>query len=227
MKPLEQDDIWIAVDEYLTDRLVEDDPALAAALKDSAKAGLPPINVSPNQGKFLMLLAQAIGARRILEIGTLGGYSAIWLARALPADGRLLSLEADPAYAELARANLARAGLAEKVEVRVGRAQDTLPELIAEGAAPFDLIFIDADKPSSPDYYQWSVELARRGSLIVVDNVVREGRVIDAKSDSPHIQGLRRFFDLAAADSRVSGTAIQTVGAKGHDGLAILRVTAD
>ena len=227
MKPLEQDDIWIAVDEYLTDRLVEDDPALAASLKDSAKAGLPPINVSPNQGKFLMLLAQAIGARRILEIGTLGGYSAIWLARALPADGRLLSLEADPAYAELARANLARAGLAEKVEVRVGRAQDTLPELIAEGAAPFDLIFIDADKPSTPDYYQWSVELARRGSLIVVDNVVREGRVIDAKSDSPHIQGLRRFFDLAAADSRVSGTAIQTVGAKGHDGLAILRVTAD
>ena len=227
MKPLEQDDIWIAVDEYLTDRLVEDDPALAASLKDSAKAGLPPINVSPNQGKFLMLLAQTIGARRILEIGTLGGYSAIWLARALPADGRLLSLEADPAYAELARANLARAGLAEKVEVRVGRAQDTLPELIAEGAAPFDLIFIDADKPSTPDYYQWSVELARRGSLIVVDNVVREGRVIDAKSDSPHIQGLRRFFDLAAADSRVSGTAIQTVGAKGHDGLAILRVTAD
>jgi predicted O-methyltransferase YrrM len=227
MKPLEQDDNWIAVDEYLTDRLVEDDPALAAALKDSAKAGLPPINVSPNQGKFLMLLAQAIGARRILEIGTLGGYSAIWLARALPADGRLLSLEADPAYAELARANLARAGLAEKVEVRVGRAQDTLPELIAQGAAPFDLIFIDADKPSTPDYYQWSVELARRGSLIVVDNVVREGRVIDAKSDSPHIQGLRRFFDLAAADSRVSGTAIQTVGAKGHDGLAILRVTAD
>lgn len=227
MKPLEQDDNWIAVDEYLTDRLVEDDPALAAALKDSAKAGLPPINVSPNQGKFLMLLAQAIGARRILEIGTLGGYSAIWLARALPGDGRLLSLEADPAYAEMARANLARAGLAEKVEVRVGRAQDTLPELIAEGAAPFDLIFIDADKPSTPDYYQWSVELARRGSLIVVDNVVREGRVIDAKSDSPHIQGLRRFFDLAAADSRVSGTAIQTVGAKGHDGLAILRVTAD
>jgi predicted O-methyltransferase YrrM len=227
MKPLEQDDIWIAVDEYLTDRLVEDDPALAAALKDSAKAGLPPINVSPNQGKFLMLLAQTIGARRILEIGTLGGYSAIWLARGLSADGRLLSLEADPAYAELARANLARAGLAEKVEVRVGRAQDTLPELIAEGAAPFDLIFIDADKPSTPDYYQWSVELARRGSLIVVDNVVREGRVIDAKSDSPHIQGLRRFFDLAAADSRVSGTAIQTVGAKGHDGLAILRVTAD
>jgi predicted O-methyltransferase YrrM len=227
MKPLEQDDNWIAVDEYLTDRLVEDDPALAAALKDSAKAGLPPINVSPNQGKFLMLLAQAIGARRILEIGTLGGYSAIWLARALPADGRLLSLEADPAYAELARANLARAGLAEKVEVRVGRAQNTLPKLIAEGAAPFDLIFIDADKPSTPDYYQWSVELARRGSLIVVDNVVREGRVIDAKSDSPHIQGLRRFFDLAAADSRVSGTAIQTVGAKGHDGLAILRVTAD
>jgi predicted O-methyltransferase YrrM len=227
MKPLVTDNQWIAVDEYLTDRLVEDDPVLAAALTESAKAGLPPINVSPNQGKLLMMLAQAIGARRILEIGTLGGYSAIWLARALPADGRLLTLEADPAYAELARANIARAGLAGKVEVRAGRAQDTLPELIAEGAGPFDLIFIDADKPNTPDYYQWSVELARRGSLIIVDNVVREGRVIDAESDSPHIQGLRRFFDLAAADSRVSGTAIQTVGAKGHDGLAILRVTAD
>ncbi|MEX2166693.1 MAG: O-methyltransferase [Methyloceanibacter sp.] len=227
MKPLVTDNQWIAVDEYLTDRLVEDDPALAAALTESAKAGLPPINVSPNQGKLLMLLAQAIGARCILEIGTLGGYSAIWLARGLLADGLLLTLEADPAYAELARANIARAGLAGKVEVRVGRAQDILPELIAEDAGPFDLIFIDADKPSTPDYYQWAVELARHGSLIVVDNVVREGRVIDAESDSPHIQGLRRFFDLAAADRRVSGTAIQTVGAKGHDGLAILRVTAD
>ncbi|MBM3544061.1 MAG: O-methyltransferase [Alphaproteobacteria bacterium] len=226
MKPLEQDDIWIAVDTYLTDKLVGDDPALDAALKDSAAAGLPPINVSPTQGKLLMLLAQSIGATRILEIGTLGGYSAIWLARALPEGGRLVTLEADPAYAELARANLARAGLTDRVEVRIGRAQDTLPKMIAEGAGPFDLTFIDADKPSTPEYFQWAIELSRTGSLIVVDNVVREGDIIEARSDNPHIKGLRRFFDLAAADPRITGTAIQTVGAKGHDGLAILRVIA-
>ena len=227
MKPLEQDDNWIAVDAYLTDRLVGDDAALDAALEDSAAAGLPPINVSPTQGKLLMLLAQSIGATRVLEIGTLGGYSAIWLARALPEGGRLVTLEADPAYAKLARGNLARAGLADRVEVRIGRAQDTLPKMIADGAGPFDLTFIDADKPSTPEYFQWAVELSRAGSLIVVDNVVREGRVTDANSDSPHIEGLRRFFDLAAAEARVTGTAIQTVGAKGHDGLAILRVIAD
>lgn len=227
MKPLEQDDNWIAVDAYLTDRLVGQDSALDAALKDSAAAGLPPINVSPTQGKLLMLLAQSIGATRILEIGTLGGYSAIWLARALPEGGRLVTLEADPAYAEVARVNIARAGLADRVEIRIGRAQNTLPKMIAEGAGPFDLTFIDADKPSTPEYFQWAVELSRAGSLIVVDNVVREGRVTDANSDSPHIMGLRRFFDLAAADTRVTGTAIQTVGAKGHDGLAILRVIAD
>lgn len=227
MKPLEQDDIWIAVDAYLTDKLVGDNPALDAALKDSTAAGLPPINVSPTQGKLLMLLAQSIGATRILEIGTLGGYSAIWLARALPEGGRLVTLEADPAYAELARVNLARAGVANKVEVRIGRAQDTLPKMIAEGAGPFDLTFIDADKPSTPEYFQWAVELSRAGSLIIVDNVVREGDVIEARSDSPHIKGLRRFFDLAATDPRITGTAIQTVGAKGHDGLAILRVIAD
>jgi len=165
MKPLEQDDNWIAVDAYLTDKLVGED----AALKDSIAAGLPPINVSPTQGKLLMLLAQSIGATRILEIGTLGGYSAIWLARALPADGRLVTLEADPAYADLARANLARAGLADRVEVRVGRAQETLPRMIAGGEGPFDLTFIDADKPSTPEYFQWAVELSRAGSLIVVD----------------------------------------------------------
>ncbi|MGV1015074.1 MAG: O-methyltransferase [Methyloceanibacter sp.] len=226
MKRLDTDKEWIAVDDYLTGIFVPSDEALEAALAASAKAGLPPINVAPNQGKLLMLLAQAIGARRILEIGTLGGYSAIWLARALPADGRLITLEADPACAEIARANIARAGLGNRVEVRIGRAQDTLPELAAEGAGPFDLIFIDADKPSTPDYFQWAIKLARPGSLIVVDNVVREGRVLDAQSDSPHIQGLRRFYELAAAESRASGTAIQTVGAKGHDGLAILLVTA-
>ena len=171
-----------------------------------------------------MLLAQAIGARRILEIGTLGGYSAIWLARALPEGGRLVTLEADPAFGEVARANIARAGLADRVEIKVARAQDTMPELIEAGVDPFDLIFIDADKPSTPDYFLWAVKLARRGALIVVDNVVREGRVLDARSDSPHIQGLRRFYALAATDPRVSGTALQTVGSKGHDGLAIFLV---
>ncbi len=224
MKRLETDSDWIAVDDYLAAKLVEDDPALTAALEESAKAGLPPINVSPTQGKLLMLLAQMIGARRILEIGTLGGYSAIWLARALPEDGRLVTLEFDAKVAEVARANIAHAGLADKVEIRIGRALDTLPGLSEEG--PFDLIFIDADKPATPDYFQWALKLAKPGSLIIVDNVVREGRVTDAASDSPHIQGLRRFFDLAAAEPRVEGTAIQTVGAKGHDGLAILRVTA-
>jgi predicted O-methyltransferase YrrM len=213
-----------AVDAFIADHFVEDDPALRAALKESAKAGLPPIQVAPHQGKLLMLLAQAIGARRILEIGTLGGYSAIWLARALPEGGRLVTLEADPAFGEVARANIARAGLADRVEIKVARAQDTMPALIEAGVDPFELIFIDADKPSTPDYFLWAVKLARRGALIVVDNVVREGRVLDARSDSPHIQGLRRFYALAATDPRVSGTALQTVGSKGHDGLAIFLV---
>ena len=213
-----------AVDAFIADHFVEDDPALRAALEESAKAGLPPIQVAPHQGKLLMLLAQAIGARRILEIGTLGGYSAIWLARALPEGGRLVTLEADPAFGEVARANIARAGLADRVEIKVARAQDTMPALIEAGVDPFDLIFIDADKPSTPDYFLWAVKLARRGALIVVDNVVREGRVLDARSDSPHIQGLRRFYALAATDPRVSGTALQTVGSKGHDGLAIFLV---
>jgi predicted O-methyltransferase YrrM len=213
------------VDAFIADHFVEDDPALHAALEESAKAGLPPIQVAPHQGKLLMLLAQAIGARRILEVGTLGGYSAIWLARALPEGGRLVTLEADPTFAEVASSNIARAGLADRVEIEIGRAQDTLPALIEEGVEPFDVIFIDADKPSTPDYFLWAVKLARRGALIVVDNVVREGRVLDAQSDSPHIQGLRRFYALSATDPRVSGTALQTVGSKGHDGLAILLVT--
>jgi predicted O-methyltransferase YrrM len=214
-----------AIDQFIADHFVDHDAALRAALQDSDKAGLPQIQVAPHQGKLLMLLAQAIRARRILEVGTLGGYSAIWLARALPEDGRLVTLEADPDFAEVARANIVRAGLGGKVEIRIGRAQDSMPALIDEGAGPFDLIFIDADKPSTPDYFLWAVKLARRGALIVVDNVVREGRVLDAQSDSPHIQGLRRFYALAATDPRVSGTAIQTVGSKGHDGLAILLVT--
>jgi len=218
------DATWDAVDRFIADHLLENDPALQAALEASEAAGLPAINVAANQGKLLMLLAQAISARRILEIGTLGGYSTIWLARGLAPGGRLVTLEANPAYAEIARANIARAGIGETVEVRVGRAQDTLPGLTADG--PFDLIFIDADKPGTPGYFQWAVRLSRRGSLIIVDNVVREGAVLDAASGDANVQGMRRFFELAATDPRVSGTALQTVGAKGHDGLAILLVTA-
>jgi predicted O-methyltransferase YrrM len=214
-----------AIDRFIADTLVEDDPALRAALAASEAAGLPSINVAPNQGKLLMLLAQAIGARRILEIGTLGGYSTIWLARALAPDGHLVTLEAKPDYAKVARANIARAGLEGRVDVRVGRAIETLPSLAAEG--PFDLIFIDADKPGTPGYFQWAVKLARRGSLIIVDNVVREGAILDAASKDASVQGMRRFFELAATDPRVSGTALQTVGHKGHDGIAILLVVAE
>jgi predicted O-methyltransferase YrrM len=224
MKRLETDELWTAVDAYFADGLVPTDEALDAALAASAAAGLPAINVAPNQGKLLMLLARAIGARRILEIGTLGGYSTIWLARGLPPDGRLITLEANEDYAEIARANIARAELSEIVEVRAGRAQDSLPGLAAE--APFDLIFIDADKPGTPGYFQWAVKLARRGSLIIVDNVVREGAVLDADSSDASVQAMRRFFELAATDPRVIGTALQTVGAKGHDGLAVLLVTS-
>jgi predicted O-methyltransferase YrrM len=171
-----------------------------------------------------MLLARATGARRILEIGTLGGYSTIWLARGLAPDGRLITIEANPDCAEVARANLARAGIEAQVDVRMGRAQDVLPGLAAE--APFDLIFIDADKPGTPGYFQWAVKLARRGSLILVDNVVREGAILEEDGDA-NVQGMRRFFELAASDPRVTGTALQTVGAKGHDGFAILLVTTD
>jgi predicted O-methyltransferase YrrM len=214
-----------AIDEYIAELLVEDDPALKAALTASEAAGLPQINVAPNQGKLLMLLAQAIAARKVLEIGTLGGYSTIWLARALPPGGHLVTLEANPSYAKVAYANIARAGLSSVVEIRVGRAIDTLPTLGEK--APFDLIFIDADKPSTPNYFQWAVRRARRGSLIVVDNVVREGAILEESSDDPNVVGMRRFFELASTDPRVSGTAIQTVGSKGHDGLAILLVTAE
>lgn len=220
-------DLWTAVDGYITGLLVPADPVLDAALEASAAAGLPAISVAPNQGKMLMLLAQLRGAQRILEIGTLGGYSTIWLARALPAGGRLVTLEANPDYAEVARANLARAGLADVVEVRVGPAAESLPELAAEGVGPFDLVFIDADKPSTPEYFAWALRLARRGTLIVVDNVVRDGAVVDADSEDASVRGIRRFNELAAAEPRVSATAIQTVGSKGYDGFALALVTAD
>ncbi|KYG05092.1 methyltransferase [Sorangium cellulosum] len=218
---------WSAVDRYITDLLVPPDAALDAALEASAAAGLPPINVAPNQGKLLNLLARIHGARTILEIGTLGGYSTIWLARALPAGGRLITLESEPKHAEVARANLDRAGVADRVELRLGRALDTLPKLAAESRGPFDLIFIDADKPSNPDYFAWALKLSRRGSVIVVDNVVRRGAVVDPESADPNVQGVRRLYELLAAERRVSATAIQTVGAKGHDGLAVALVTAD
>jgi predicted O-methyltransferase YrrM len=220
-------DQWTAVDRYITDLLVPPDPALDAALQASAAAGLPAINVAPNQGKFLMLLAQIQGARNILEVGTLGAYSTIWLARALPADGHLITLEADPKHAEVARANIARAGLAQVVELRLGPALETLPRLAAEGAGPFDLIFIDADKPGYPDYFRWALKLSRRGSVIIADNVVRDGAVIDPASDDPRVQGMRRFNELLAAEPRVSATEIQTVGSKGYDGFALALVISD
>lgn len=217
---------WKAVDRYIFGRLVESDPVLEAALEASASAGLPAIHVAPNQGKLLMLLAQVIGARRILEFGTLGAYSTIWLARALPRDGRLITLEANPEHAKVAQANIERAQLDGVVELRVGRALETLPELMAEGVEPFDLVFIDADKTETPDYFEWALKLTRPGSLIVVDNVVREGRLADMTREGRAVVAMRRLFDRIAAEPRVSATAIQTVGSKGYDGLAIVLVTA-
>jgi predicted O-methyltransferase YrrM len=221
-----QQERWTAVDRYLADLLVPPDPALDAALRASAAAGLPPHDVTPNQGRLLELLARVHGARAILELGTLGGYSTIWLARALPPDGRLITLEADPRYAEVARANIARAGLADVVDLRLGRALETLPEVAAEGRGPFDLIFLDADKASNPDYFAWALELSRRGSLIIADNVVRAGAVVDSASGDASVRGVRRFLELLGADARVSATAIQTVGSKGYDGFAVALVTA-
>lgn len=217
---------WTEVDGYINEMLVGPDPALEAALRANAAAGLPAIDVSPSQGKFLHLVALIQGARSILEVGTLGGYSTIWLARALPPGGRLVTLEVDPKHAEVARANLDAAGVGDLVELRVGAALDTLPQLVDEGAGPFDLIFIDADKPSNPDYFTWALKLARVGSVIIIDNVVREGEVIDAGSDDPGVQGARKLNELLAAEPRVSATAIQTVGSKGYDGFAIAVVTA-
>jgi len=218
---------WTAVDRYLCELFVPEDRALRAAIEASDAAGLPPHHVAPNQGKLLHLLGRICGVRSILEIGTLGGYSTIWLARALPADGRLITLEANPRHAEVARANIARAGLIDVVELRIGRTIDTLPQLATEGRGPFDLIFIDADKPSNPDYFTWALALSRRGTLIFADNVVRDGAVIDAASADAGVQGIRRFNERVAAEPRVSATAIQTVGSKGYDGFAIAVVTAD
>jgi predicted O-methyltransferase YrrM len=215
---------WSAVDDYFTTALVERDEALDAALAASAAAGLPAIAVSPAQGKLLYLLARLVNARRILELGTLGGYSTIWLARALPPDGRLITLEYQQHHAEVARANIARAGLADLVDVRVGAALDTLPMLAQDLTDPFDLVFIDADKPNTPGYFSWSVKLTRPGGVIIVDNVVRGGAVLDAHSENPDVQGVRQLNDVMAAEPLVSATTIQTVGVKGYDGFALALV---
>jgi predicted O-methyltransferase YrrM len=216
-------DLWSSVDRYMQSALLKPDFVLEDALKANAAAGLPAIDVAPNQGKLLYLIAQLLGARSILEIGTLGGYSTIWLARALPAGGTLVTLEVDPKHADVARANLARAGLTQVVDMRVGRALDTLAALAGQ---VFDLVFIDADKPNNPAYLAWALRLTRPGSAIVVDNVVREGAILDATSDDPRIQGTRSLFEAIAREPRLEATAIQTVGGKGHDGFVLARVVS-
>ena len=220
-------DQWAAVDRYFSEQLSLSDPVLDAAMAANRAAELPAIDVAPNQGKLLQLLAQLAGARRILEIGTLGGYSTIWLARALPAGGRLITLEFSPKHAEIARANIARAGLAELVEIRIGAALDTLPKLQNESREPFDLIFIDADKPNNSEYVRWAIKLSRPGTLIIIDNVVRDGAVIDATSTDKDVQGARHLFELLANEPRLSATAMQTVGTKGYDGIAFAIVSAN
>ncbi len=217
-------DTWTAVDEYVTGLLVPPDETLDAAVRAGEAAGLPPIQVSPPQGKLLHLLAKTIGARSILEFGTLAGYSTIWLARALPADGRLITLEANSEYAEVAAASIAAAGLGDVVEVRVGPALDQLPQLEADGVGPFDLTFIDADKVHTPDYFAWALKHSHPGSLIIADNVIRDGRLAAADDDDPAIVAQRHFHELLAAESRVEATTIQTVGAKGYDGFSLIRV---
>jgi predicted O-methyltransferase YrrM len=218
---------WTAADHYVADLLISPDPVLEAALQTCTEAGLPPISVAPNQGKLLQLLVKMQGARNILEIGTLGGYSTIWLARALPADGHLVTLEAEPLHARIARKNIARAGLEKKVEIRSGQALDILKQLVAEKHGPCDFIFIDADKESYADYFSWSLKLYRRGTCIIADNVVRNGAVIDPAHADPRVQGVRRFNELLAAEPRVTATTIQTVGGKGYDGFTLAIVTAD
>ena len=219
-------DRWNVVDDYINDLFIGTDAALDSALKASDDAGLPSIQVAANQGKLLMLLARAQNARRILEIGTLGGYSTIWLARALPPDGRLVTLELEPKHAAVARANVARAGLGEKVDVRVGPALESLKKLVAEKREPFDFVFIDADKTGYPDYLTWSLKLAHRGTMIIADNVVRDGAIADARSQDSSVQSVRRMNEMLAKEPRVSATVLQTVGTKGYDGWAIALVNA-
>jgi predicted O-methyltransferase YrrM len=215
---------WSAVDEYVAELLAPHDPALEAALSAGEAAGLPAIQVSPPQGKLLWLLAKSIGASSILEFGTLGAYSTIWLGRALPEGGRLVTLEADPGYAKVARENIARAGLEDVVDLRVGAALDLLPDLLADDIGPFDFTFIDADQENSPAYLAWSLDHSRSGGLIVADNVVRDGTLADPESEDPKVQAQRRLHEMVAAENRVSATTIQTVGGKGYDGFVIALV---
>jgi len=214
-------ELWTAVDEYICERLLPPDPVLDAALAASEAAGLPPIAVTANQGKLLELLTRIHGARRVLELGTLGGYSTIWLARGLPAGGRLVTLELDPGYAAVANENIARAGLSSVTDLRVGPALETLATMHAGDEEPFDLIFIDADKQNYQGYLDWSLKLSRPGTVLIGDNVVRAGGILDPSSEDGVIQGVRRFYDLLADEPRVDATAIQTVGGKGHDGFAL------
>jgi predicted O-methyltransferase YrrM len=221
-------DLWSAVDDYIAAHLLSPDPSLDAAVLAGEAAGLPPIAVTPNQGKLLELLARIHNAKSILELGTLGGYSTIWLARSLPEGGRLVTLERESRYAEVALANIANAGFADTVQVRVGPALETLPKMHDEGAGPFDLIFIDADKQNYPGYLEWALKFSRMGTLIIGDNVVRGGAILDSEGveDGGIAAGVRLFYEMLAAEPRVSATAIQTVGAKGHDGFALGLVTA-
>ncbi|MBV8472900.1 MAG: O-methyltransferase [Hyphomicrobiales bacterium] len=212
---------WSAVDSYIEERIVAPDFALQAALAANASAGLPAIDVSPPQGKLLQLLARMTRSRKVLEIGALGGYSTIWLARALPADGFVVTLEANPKHADVARENIRRAGLSGRVRLRVGEALDTLPHLEEEGVGPFDFVFIDADKQRNPEYFAWALRLAKPGTVIVCDNVVRDGAILDRASADPSAQGTRRMFEMIAKEPRVSATVVQTVGAKGWDGLLV------
>jgi predicted O-methyltransferase YrrM len=213
---------WGRVDDYIVEKLVDEDAALAAALAANAAGGLRPIDVSAAQGKFLHLLVRMSGAKRVLEVGTLGAYSTIWIAKALPAGGKVVTLEYDPHHAEVARGNIERAGLSDRIEVRVGAAADTLPMLAAENPEPFDFVFIDADKPSNPIYLDWAIRLGRPGTVIVLDNVVRDGEVANGASADPNVRGSRAAFDLIAASPRLSATALQTVGSKGYDGFAVM-----
>ena len=218
------EEVWAKVDDYLVEKLIPADAALTLAREANAEAKLPAIDVSPAQGKFLYLLAKIQGARRILEVGTLGGYSTIWLARALPKGGKLITLEIEKRHADVARENLKRAGVTSLVEQRVAPAAESLEALVKEGADAFDLIFIDADKPNNPVYLEWALRLARPGTVLIVDNVIREGAVIDAESGDASVKGTRRLFELMAADRRLEATALQTVGSKGYDGFVVARV---
>ena len=219
-------DVWEAVDNYFGEMLIPQDSTLDDALAAAAAANLPAIQVSSVQGKLLHLMARIISARNILEIGTLGGYSTIWMAQALPEGGRIITLEADPKHAEVAQKNFARAGVENKVELRLGKALDTLPKVAADGRGPFDMFFIDANKSNMPEYFEWSLKLARKGSVIIADNVVREGAVLDGKSKDADIQGIRRFLEMVGKEKRVSGTALQTVSTKNYDGFALVLVTS-